>query len=429
MPYIPDSRNGIARHREEVMEIMSRGGGVGSNGSALRPRNSSVKSVGGRSSGSRRGAQMIMLTDWHPDIIEFIVAKVQNPHVLTQLMKNTQDKWIAQEIKNKLEFVKLSDQEEQMINIFLANNANDSRLSNLREKLVQQGIFFFDRANKFTNVQGYGQKVVATNPCGEQPLAPYSVSKGERRIGMGVMGLHDFLIYAGLRYGSPEANLLVDKLFETICLTAYETSIKLAKEKDIQKQIKTHGIRNSHLLTVAPTGSTGTLVGVSTGLEPYFAFSHYQTNSDNLPNIFVSAMELTPEEHVDIQCIIQRWIDGSISKTINAPKGYSVEQVKKIYERLYEKGAKGGTVYVDGCRDFQVLSLEKKDNQFNDLEIKKEKCKDKKSHIDIAPSGHNLSDKLREVADLVSRVKPEKHYFYKKAKARQGIEYQLKYLQ
>jgi ribonucleoside-diphosphate reductase alpha chain len=118
---------------------------------------------------------------------------------------------------------------------------------------------------------------------------------------MGVMGLHDFLIYAGLRYGSEKANSMVDKLFEIICLTAYETSIELAKEKgsfpflkdknkfveksafiqslpkSIQDQIREYGIRNSHLLTVAPTGSTGTLVGVSTGLEPYFAFSHYRS--------------------------------------------------------------------------------------------------------------------------------------------------------
>src|SRR3954447_26954998 len=84
-------------------------------------------------------------------------------------------------------------------------------------------------------------------------------------------------------------------------------------------------------------------------------------------------MELTPEEHVNIQCIIQRWVDSSISKTINAPKGYTIEQVKKIYETLYEKGAKGGTVYVDGSRDLQVLSLEKSDNRF-EKEEENDKC-------------------------------------------------------
>ena len=123
------------------------------------------------------------------------------------------------------------------------------------------------------------------------------------------------------------------------------------------------------------------MVGVSTGLEPYYSFSYFRSgrlgkfievkadivqeyldqhpeaDPENLPKQFVSAMSLTPEAHVDVQCTIQRWIDSSISKTVNAPKGYSVEQVQKIYERLYKGGAKGGTVYVDGSRDTQVLTL------------------------------------------------------------------------
>ena len=152
----------------------------------------------------------------------------------------------------------------------------------------------------------------------------------------------------------------------------------------IRDDILKYGIRNSHLLTIAPTGSTGTMVGVSTGLEPYFAFKYYRSGRlgkymevtapiveeylkrnpqytyDNLPDIFVSAMELTPEEHADIQCVIQRWVDSSISKTVNAPRDYTVEDVEKVYMRLYEGKAKGGTVYVDGSRDAQVLTLKKK---------------------------------------------------------------------
>ena len=73
--------------------------------------------------------------------------------------------------------------------------------------------------------------------------------------------------------------------------------------------------------------------------------------------------ELAPEAHADVQCIIQRWIDSSISKTVNAPRGYSVEQVENVYERLYKGGAKGGTVYVDGSRDSQVLTLKAEENQ------------------------------------------------------------------
>src|SRR5699024_3146318 len=156
--------------------------------------------------------------------------------------------------------------------------------------------------------------------------------------------------------------------------------------EDIREGILKHGIRNSHLLTVAPTGSTGTMVGVSTGLEPYFSFSYFRSgrlgkfievnaaiveeylennpeaDKENLPEWFVSAMDLSAEEHADTQCVIQRWVDSSISKTVNAPKGYTVEQVESVYQRLYKGGAKGGTVYVDGSRDSQVLTLKAEEN-------------------------------------------------------------------
>jgi ribonucleoside-diphosphate reductase alpha chain len=244
----------------------------------------------------------------------------------------------------------------------------------------------------------------------------------ERRVGLGVMGLHDLLIYCETEYGSEKGNILIDKVFETIATTAYEQSVELAKEKGsfpylvgeteedtnrlrngfietgfmqkmpehVRQDILEYGIRNSHLLTVAPTGSTGTMVGVSTGLEPYFSFSYFRSgrlgkfievkadivqeyldrnpeaDENNLPGWFVSAMELAPEAHADVQCVIQRWIDSSISKTVNAPKGYSVEQVEQVYERLYRGGAKGGTVYVDGSRDSQVLTLKAEENSIND---------------------------------------------------------------
>src|SRR5690606_2243627 len=593
MPFVPDSREGISDHRKQVMEIMSRGGGVGTNGSTLRPRNTLARGVNGKSSGSvswlddiaklthlveqggsRRGAQMIMLADWHPDIIEFIISKMQNPRILRYLIENTNDEQIKQLAKEKLKFTPLTETEKEIYqgivnykhmpglggftkramkeaelklrdggtysvhnpdfltganisvtitNEFMEAVENDDyyelrfpdvetyteeemkiynekwhlvgdvrewekmgyRVKTYRKirarelwKLInicatysaEPGIFFIDNANEMTNAKAYGQKVVATNPCGEQPLAPYSVCNlaainlanmadkknktvdfeklketvrvgvrmqdnvidatpyfleenrrqalGERRIGLGVMGLHDLLIYCKTVYGSEEGNKLVDKIFETIATTAYRTSIELAKEKgsfpflvgeteeetielrkkfintgymkrmpeDIRQDILKYGIRNSHLLTVAPTGSTGTMVGVSTGLEPYFSFSYYrsgrlgkfievnakivdeflaenpQYDKDNLPEWFVTAMDLTPEAHADTQCVIQRWVDSSISKTVNAPKGYTVDQVEKVYRRLYKGGAKGGTVYVDGSRDSQVLTLKAEEN-------------------------------------------------------------------
>ncbi|RJR10030.1 vitamin B12-dependent ribonucleotide reductase [Candidatus Parcubacteria bacterium] len=597
MPFVQDSREGISEHRKQVMEIMSRGGGVGTNGSTLRPRNALARGVNGKSSGSvswlddiaklthlveqggsRRGAQMIMLADWHPDIVEFIISKMQNPRILRYLIENTNDESIKKAAEDKLKFTPLTDQEvtmyqsvtnfkhipgyggftEQIIrdaeqklkvggtytvhnpefltgaNIsitltkdFMEAVENDadydlrfpdvegydkeemeiynkewSEVGDVREweKLghkvrvyrkikakelwnlvnicatysAEPGIFFIDNANDMTNAKAYGQKVVATNPCGEQPLAPFSVCNlaavnlaemadketktvnfeklkqtvevgvrmqdnvidvtpyfleenkkqalGERRVGLGVMGLHDLLIYCETEYGSEKGNELVDQVFETIATTAYRASVELGKEKgsfpflqgateeetnrlrkaftetgfmskmpeDIKEGILTSGIRNSHLLTVAPTGSTGTMVGVSTGLEPYFSFSYFRSgrlgkfievkadivqeylnanpeaDPENLPNWFISAMELAPEAHADVQCIIQQWIDSSISKTVNAPKGYTVDQVKKVYERLYKGGAKGGTVYVDGSRDSQVLTLKAEENTMDE---------------------------------------------------------------
>lgn len=251
---------------------------------------------------------------------------------------------------------------------------------------------------------------------------------GERRVGLGVMGLADLLIYCEKEYGSEAGNELVDEIFKTIAETAYEASTELAKERGsfpflvgateeetarlrkafietgfmqkmpahIKEQILATGIRNSHLLTVAPTGSTGTMVGVATGLEPYFSFTYYRSGrlgkfievkaeivqeylerhpevkENELPEWFVTAMELKPEAHADVQCIIQKWIDSSISKTVNAPKGYTVQQVEKVYERLYKGGAKGGTVYVDGSRDSQVLTLKAEENDMDQLSFEEE---------------------------------------------------------
>src|SRR5690625_4571922 len=133
MPYIKDSREGISDHRKQVMEIMSRGGGVGTNGSTLRPRNTLARGVNGKSSGSvswlddiaklthlveqggsRRGAQMIMLVDSHPDIIEFIISKMQNPRILRYLIENTKDEQIKMLAKEKLKFTPLTEIETDM---------------------------------------------------------------------------------------------------------------------------------------------------------------------------------------------------------------------------------------------------------------------------------------------------------------------------
>jgi ribonucleoside-diphosphate reductase alpha chain len=145
----------------------------------------------------------------------------------------------------------------------------------------------------------------------------------------------------------------------------------------IREAVRTKGIRNVTLLTQAPTGTTGTMVATSTGIEPFYSWTYYRKSrlgtheervavvqdwiddhpGEPMPDYFVTAMDLLPEEHVRVQAAIQRWVDSSISKTCNVPNDYTVTQTRELYELMYDLGCKGGTVYRDGSRDEQVLSL------------------------------------------------------------------------
>jgi ribonucleoside-diphosphate reductase alpha chain len=224
----------------------------------------------------------------------------------------------------------------------------------------------------------------------------------ERRVGLGTMGLAELLIRLGLRYGSPESIAFMDRLYGFIAENAYAASAQIAGEKGsfpafearkflqsgfasrlpeyVRDEIKTYGIRNVTLLTVAPTGSTGTMVETSTGIEPYFSWKYYRRSrlglheenativndyleeygldqNATLPAHFVTAMELSPDEHVRVQAAAQKWIDSAISKTANVPREYTIEETSKLYRLMYDLGCKGGTIYRDGSRDEQVLYL------------------------------------------------------------------------
>ncbi len=223
---------------------------------------------------------------------------------------------------------------------------------------------------------------------------------GERRVGLNNMGLAELLIKLGIRYGSDESVAFIDKLYGFLARAIYETSIELAQEKgqfpaldrekfiesgfmqtmpeDIRQKVLKHGIRNVTLTTQAPNGTTGTMVNTSTGIEPFFSWKYYRKSrlgiheeqvplvkdyfdqhpgEKALPAYFVTAMELSPEDHIKVQGAIQRWVDSSISKTCNVPNEYTIEQVSDLYWYMYELGCKGGTIYRDGSRDEQVLML------------------------------------------------------------------------
>lgn len=239
--------------------------------------------------------------------------------------------------------------------------------------------------------------------------------KLERRVGLGTMGLAELMIKLKIRYGSPESLEFLDKLYGFIAREAYLASADIAEEKgsfqafdaekylqsgfmknmtetypEISAAVTEKGIRNVTVITQAPTGSTGTMVGTSTGIEPYFAFKYFRQSrlgfdeqfvpiaqdwldahpGESLPDYFVTAMDLSAEDHIRAQAAIQRWVDSSISKTANCPADFTVEETKRLYELAFDLGCKGVTIYRDGSRDVQVLSTGKKDEDAKDAPVK-----------------------------------------------------------
>ncbi len=217
-----------------------------------------------------------------------------------------------------------------------------------------------------------------------------------RRTGLGTMGLADALIKMQLPYGTPESMATVERIYSTIRDHAYDASTELSAEKgpfpmfdrdkylqgrfiqrlpkEIQARVAAHGIRNAVLLTQAPTGTTSLLSGVSSGIEPVYDFAMRRRdrtgehliyhpllqawrNANPLaaytekPAWFVSANDLTPEEHVRVQATVQAYTDSSISKTVNAPNDHTVDQVETLYMMAYDLGCKGVTYFRDGCRE------------------------------------------------------------------------------
>jgi ribonucleoside-diphosphate reductase alpha chain len=219
-------------------------------------------------------------------------------------------------------------------------------------------------------------------------------ARGTRRIGLGITGLADALIMLGLHYGSEEARRLAAHVMRTICHTAYRTSIALAREKgpfpffererylespfiqalpeDIRQGIATYGIRNSHLLSIAPTGTISLLANnISSGIEPVFAYRYtrhvlnadgerqsytltdyalrlwHQINGETatLPEAFVDAQHLDPFDHLKMQAALQPYVDGAISKTINVPAETPFATFRQLYDWAYDHGLKGCTTY------------------------------------------------------------------------------------
>ena len=241
-------------------------------------------------------------------------------------------------------------------------------------------------------------------------------AKNKRRIGLGVTGLADALLMVGLRYGSDEAVKKTEKWMKTIALSAYKASINLAEEKgafplfdpekfivsgkmiqmdeDVKQAVHKFGIRNALLTSIAPTGTISLYAGnVSSGIEPVFAYSYKRKVLQNdgshveeevvdyavqlwrdkfgdapLPDFFVSAQNLTPADHVKMQAAAQKWVDSSISKTINCPEDISFDDFKEVYIQAYDTGCKGCTTYRPNEVTGSVLSAASEEKSASDQE-------------------------------------------------------------
>ena len=243
-----------------------------------------------------------------------------------------------------------------------------------------------------------------------------SEAQNKRRIGLGVTGLADALLMVGSRYGSDEAAALTEKWLHLIARHAYLASVDIAKEKgafplfeadaflasgtmqmmdeDVRDAIATHGIRNALLTSIAPTGTISLYAGnVSSGIEPVFAYAYSRkvlqkdgTRTEEevvdyavqmwrdkfgdaeLPEYFVNAQTLAPEDHVKMQAAAQKWIDSSISKTINCPEDISFEAFKNVYMQAYEQGCKGCTTYRPNAVTGSVLSVSEQSEDTPELD-------------------------------------------------------------
>lgn len=239
------------------------------------------------------------------------------------------------------------------------------------------------------------------------PLHPLheqrETAKEWRQIGLGIMGLSDLFVKMGIRYGSDESIELSDEIakimfqtavIESIAITYNDGSYPAFKKECVNKSdllkeacLRVRSLRNSQLLTIPPTGTISTMIGVSGGIEPIFANSYTRktkslhnkdveykvftpivkeymelngiTDEADLPNYFVTAKDIPYKERIAVQAAWQKWIDASISSTINLPESATVEDIEDIYMTAWKSGLKGITIYRDGCDRAPILDDDK----------------------------------------------------------------------
>ena len=409
--------------------------------------------------GTRRGANMGILRVDHPDILEFIWVK-DNPEELVNFN-------ISVAITDN--FMKALDKDSTypLINPRTEKTVKQLRARDVFKEITRAawkngdpGVIFINRINEQNPTRKIGE-IEATNPCGEQPLHPYeacnlgsvnltkmlkkikrryaldydklsrtvsegihfldnvidvnhypipqieSITKANRRIGLGVMGFTDMLIMLGIPYNSEDAINTAEEIMSFIQSVSKETSMKLAKErgafpnfkKSVYYERRMPPLRNATTTTIAPTGTLSIIAGCSGGIEPLYGVSFvrevldgdklYEVNPlfkqmaikggiyndrlvsaisespsiQDIPSIpkdmkelFVTAFDIPPVWHVKMQAVFQKYVDNAVSKTINLPYNATIQDIEDAYIAAYKLGCKGVTVFRTGSRKKQVLS-------------------------------------------------------------------------
>ena len=409
--------------------------------------------------GTRRGANMGVLKIDHPDIMEFINIK-QNPNEMTNFNLSVGiTKAFMEALEKEGEYSLINPREKKEVRHLKAREVLDAMVTAAWES-GDPGILFLDRINEANPTPALGE-IESTNPCGEVPLLPYEscvlgsinlsqmvkerdgkwevdfekmrgiikyavrfldnvidmnqyplpkiaqMAKGNRKIGLGVMGLAHFFIRLGIPYNSQKALEVAKGLMSFIQYQAREYSIELAEERGVFANYKGSiydrpggvKLRNATLTTIAPTGTLSLIANCSSGIEPLFAIQHTRraledmefqitdplfvergekegfmsrgliqslaegASLGDLPDVpqrmkelFVTTFEISPLWHIKIQAAFQEYTDNAVSKTINFPRDATREDVKEAFLMAYRERCKGITIYRSGSRSGQVLA-------------------------------------------------------------------------
>jgi len=447
----------FSRLRPRNAPVHTTGGEASGPVSFMRVFNMATEVI--KQGGTRRGANMGILRVDHPDIFEFISAKTDNKDFSNFNISVA----VTEEFMRAVE----TDGDVPLITPSSRNVVRSVKAREIFDKIVEMawktgdpGVIFIDRINRDNPTPQLGE-MESTNPCGEQPLLPYEpcnlgsinlsrmlketngrheigwdrleravrtgvhfldnvidmsrypldqsdrLAKGNRKIGLGVMGFADLLIRLGIPYDSEEALRTGERIMQFVKEKGWEMSAEIARERGQFPNFKGciydkpggPRLRNATVTTVAPTGTLSIIAGCSSGIEPLFAlsFERHILGDVKLPEInenfletakrrgfysdqllirvtagesvqkmsevpedvkrvFVTAFDIAPEWHVRMQAAFQRHTDNAVSKTINFPPQATKEDVRKALLLAYQEGVKGITIFRSGSKSEQVLT-------------------------------------------------------------------------